>query len=269
MAWLDDHPPARSQFRCPRRADPSGVIAVHTAESVMDTVGPDTGAEAVASFIRTRSEPGSYHELVDTDSHVHLVRWTCEAFHDATGTNPHSMGLSFACSYLDWPKMTATKRKAFLEHGAQRAVAYARWVYDKHHIVIPARHITAEQARARVPGFVFHLQLDPGRRKDPGASQFPLDAFLARYTQLMGYTPPTPGDPHDMAPYALWKLPDTDAVYHVPADATSARKIDSPKSRAFDQALLRLGGHDDSIHEATGNAEVWLRDLLRDAGLLA
>ena len=45
MAWLDDHPPKRSQFRDPRRERVSGVIVVHTAENVMDSIGVDTGAE--------------------------------------------------------------------------------------------------------------------------------------------------------------------------------------------------------------------------------
>ena len=62
MAWLDQHPPVRRQYRDPRRAAPSGVIVVHTAENVMDAVGSDTGAENVARFIQTRADPGSYHD---------------------------------------------------------------------------------------------------------------------------------------------------------------------------------------------------------------
>lgn len=199
MAWLDDHPPDRSQFRCPRRATPSGVIAVHTAESVMDTVGPDTGAEAVARFIQHRDDPGSYHELCDSDSYVQLVRWSCEAFHDATGTNPHSMGLSFACSYLDWRVMSSARRAAFVERGAQRAAAYARWCRSEHGIAIPARRVSAAQARNREPGFVSHAELDPARRKDPGnaARQFPWTLFLARFATLMA-PPPTPTPPFDL-----------------------------------------------------------------------
>lgn len=279
MAWLDANPPDVPQFRCPRRDRPSGVVAVHTAESIMDTVGPDTGAEAVARFIQHRDSPGSYHELCDSDSSVNLVRWDCEAFHDGTGTNRHSFGLSFACSYLDWAKMTTERRAAFVERGAQRAEAYARWVYAEHGIVVPPRRISTEQARAMVPGFVSHAQLDPDRRKDPGDAdgQFPWTAFLARFAQLMGYvppTPPTPGDP-DMAPapYAFWQLSGSPRVYQVAADAIAARHVSSAAALRFGRALLRLGGHDDSIHvvnvgdAAHDDMEAWLRDVLADAGV--
>jgi hypothetical protein len=95
-AYLIDHPPARSQYLSPRREDPSGVVAVHTAENAPDFVAFDGGAEAVASWISRRSDAGSYHEIADSDSAVYLVPYTAEAFHDGTGTNRHSLGLSCA-----------------------------------------------------------------------------------------------------------------------------------------------------------------------------
>jgi hypothetical protein len=196
MAWLDDHPPVRSQFRCPRREAVSGVIVVHTAENVMDQVGPDTGAEGVAHFIRVRDTPGSYHELVDSDSYIGLVRWTCEAFHDATGSNPHSFGLSFACSEVDWPAMSDEKRAGFILRGAQRAAAYARFVKETRGIVIPAARITRDESSNRVPGFISHAQRDPQRRTDPGQG-FPWSMFLDAYSDLMNGAPaptPPPGD---------------------------------------------------------------------------
>lgn len=197
-AYLDLHPPARSQFRCPRREDPSGVAVVHTAESVMDTVGVDTGAEAVARFIRGRAEPGSYHDLVDSDSWVRVVRWECEAFQDATGSNPHGYGLSFACSYLDWTKMSKARRDAFVERGARAAAAWARWVRTETGIVVPARRITRAQSEARVPGFIAHAERDPARRKDPGLTQFPWTQFLRRFAVLSTPTPPSPEEDDDM-----------------------------------------------------------------------
>lgn len=272
MAWLDDHPPDRTQFRCPRRDDPSGVIVVHTAESVMDTVGPDTGAENVARFIQHRDTPGSYHDLVDSDSDVGLVRYDCEAFHDATGSNPHSLGLSFACSYLDWAKMPADRRDRFIERGAQRAALMARWVHTRTGVVVPARRVTRDQSAARVPGFISHAERDPDRRKDPGnaAGQFPWTQFLDRYRALMGYVPPpTPGDDDDMAPYALWQIEGNNRVYHVAADGVSARHVDNATALGFDQDLLKLGGYSAAIHVAKKGSrdEAWLRDLLKDAGV--
>jgi hypothetical protein len=196
MAYLDDHPPVRSQFRDPRREPVSGVIVVHTAENVMDQVGPDTGAEGVANFIRVRDTPGSYHELVDSDSTIGLVRWTCEAFHDGTGSNPHSFGLSFACRAADWPAMTADKRDRFILRGAQRAAAFANWLENSRGIVIPAARITRDESENRVPGFISHAQRDPQRRTDPGQS-FPWSQFLDAYADLMNGAPapqPPPGE---------------------------------------------------------------------------
>ena len=89
--------PARSSTRRavavpqPRRARPSGVTVLHTAENVIDLVGPDTGAEAVAAFIRTRTTPGSYHDLVDRDSALQLVPYGAEAYQDGTGSNPYAL----------------------------------------------------------------------------------------------------------------------------------------------------------------------------------
>ena len=94
--YLEDHPPRRSQFRRIRRRKPSGVTVLHTAESMLDLIGEDTGAEGVARFICGRTDPGSYHDLVDSDSAIQLVPYDAEAFQDGTGTNPHALSISWA-----------------------------------------------------------------------------------------------------------------------------------------------------------------------------
>lgn len=200
MAWLNDHPPARSQFRHPRREPVSGVIAVHTAENTPDYVAFDGGAEAVARFIQGRDTPGSYHELCDSDSYINLVEWTDEAFHDGTGTNPHSLGLSFATRADVWPLAPKAWRDGAINIGAKRAAAYAKFVRAERGIIIPTRRLTAEQARNRVPGFVTHALLDPTRRTDPG-SAFPWEQFFARYTYHLAGTTPAPTPEDDMAKF--------------------------------------------------------------------
>jgi hypothetical protein len=201
VSYLIDNPPRRSQYRRPRREEPSGVIAVHTAENAPDLVAFDGGAEAVARFIRDRSDPGSYHELVDSDSGINLVPYDAEAFHDGTGTNPHSLGLSFATRADVWPLAPQAWRDGAIEQGAQRAFNMARWIRHRTGIVVPARRISAAQARARVPGFVTHAELDPGRRSDPGRA-FPFDQFLGRFDELMGGAPaPAPVPEEDNTMY--------------------------------------------------------------------
>lgn len=184
MAYLDQHPPARSQFRCPRRATPSGVVVVHTAESTPDVVATDGGAEAVARFIQGRSDPGSYHDLCDSDSSIQLVRYECEAFHDGTGSNPHSYGVSAATRADFWALAPAEWRNGCVRQMAAAAARYARWVKSRHGITIPARRINRSQSELRIPGFISHAERDPARRSDPGAG-FPWDRFLATYAEFM------------------------------------------------------------------------------------
>lgn len=200
MAWLDSHPPVRSQFRRPRREAASGVVVVHTAESTPDFVAFDGGAEAVANFVRTRTDVGSYHDLVDSDSAVQLVAYDCEAFHDGTGSNRHSYGLSVATRADVWPLAPKAWRDGAVRQAAAAAARYARWLKDTRGIVIPARRINRAQSEMRRPGFLSHAERDPARRTDPGAG-FPWDEFLRIFAQLTGQAPtphPVQEDP-DMA----------------------------------------------------------------------
>jgi len=187
--YLIDHPPAIRQFRCPRRATPSGVVVVHTAESTPDQVAPDIGAENVAAFIARRTTYGSYHHIVDSDSRIQLVPFDCEAFHDATGSNPHSYGVSAATQAAKWSSMSATWRIATVRNMARAAADYAVWVKTKHGVVIPAKRVTRAQSEARQPGFISHAERDPARRTDPGAD-FPWAQFLADFATFMAPAQP-------------------------------------------------------------------------------
>lgn len=190
--YLQTRPLARDQYRTNRRGHRgtgrtvTGCIVVHTAESVMDTVGPDTGAENVASWMTRRDTPGSYHDLADSDSTIHLVSYRSEAYQDGTGSNPWALSLSFALGYLDWARMSEARRAAFIEQGAQAAARQARFVYATEGIRIPARRISRADSERGLPGFISHAERDPARRKDPGnaAGQFPWARFLARFEEL-------------------------------------------------------------------------------------
>ena len=101
--YFEDHKPNRQQWSVPRKADPTGAIVVHTFQNVADLVLPDNGAEAGANFIKNRSDAGSYHEVVDSDSFIQLGRYEWQMYHEGTGGNRWSMGISFACKAKDWP----------------------------------------------------------------------------------------------------------------------------------------------------------------------
>lgn len=184
--FLEDNPPARTQFRRTRRAPVTGAIVVHTAENTTDTTLPDGGAEAVARFISTRRDAaGSYHTVVDSDSIVDVGRYEWEMFHEGTGGNRFSLGLSFACQASQWPTLPNRWVDGALKNGGLEAATMAAWVKSTRGIDVPARRITAAQYRAGQPGFIGHGDLDPGRRSDPGA-QFPWSKFFERYVEYAG-----------------------------------------------------------------------------------
>lgn len=182
--YLVDNPPVRSQYRSPRREQPSGVIVVHTAESFPDETGPDTGAENVANFIRTRTNAGSYHDLADSDSTIRLVRYSDEAFGDATGSNPHAYHVSAATQAAKWDQLGDQWVRATVRNMAAAVAAYATWLRQQRGIVIPARRVTRAQSEDRLPGFISHAERDPARRTDPGAG-FPWGTFFSDYEQIM------------------------------------------------------------------------------------
>lgn len=182
-AYLISHPPKQRQFR-ERGTKPSGVIVVHTAESTPDWVGSDSGAENVANFIANRSDFGSYHDLADADSLILLVPYRMQAYHDGTGSNPHSYGVSAATKAAKWSEASPAWRQATVRNMARGAARYARWAKKYHDITIPAKRITKAQSSERVPGFISHAERDPDRRTDPG-KEFPWAFFLAEYERLM------------------------------------------------------------------------------------
>ncbi|MGB5758311.1 MAG: peptidoglycan-binding protein [Acidimicrobiales bacterium] len=179
--YLEDNPPKRSQYRVGRRAKVKPVIVLHTAEGGTDTVGPDPTAEAVARFIQTRSEPGSYHLLGDRDSILQLVRFENEAFQDGTGSNPWAIGISLAMDAKRWRTLTLGPWDEFVDSMVQMAVIAALWLYDNGHGIPMAVQLTKKQSdRADASGFIAHGKRDPDRRSDPGA-QFPWQTFLVEY----------------------------------------------------------------------------------------
>jgi hypothetical protein len=183
MAYLDDHPPRVRQFRA-RGTTPSGVIVVHTAESVPDTVAIDGGAEGVANFIRNRSDFGSYHWLADSDSLIDLVRMTQQAYGDGTGSNSHAIHISAATQAHRWKGLSRDWTEATVRNMARAAAKADAYVFSVHKVHIPAKRITRAQSDQRVEGFISHAARDPERRSDPG-DDFPWDFFLETYEKLV------------------------------------------------------------------------------------
>lgn len=196
--YYDRHPPAFPlNRRSPRRSALSGVMVIHTAENAPDFTPPDTGAENVASFLARRTDAGSYHRLVDSDTVVAMMHWLDEAAGDATGTNSHAVHLSFATQAHLWPTKPKWWRDAALQRMALAMTDFAMFIRGHRgpDFTPPARWISGDEARNRVPGVTGHGDLDPGRRSDPGR-QFPRQELLDLYgfflAHNIGLVPETP-----------------------------------------------------------------------------
>ena len=176
---LDNAQPNTQQWGYPRRgASLSGTCIIHTAECAMDFDGADSSAENCANFIRTRSDYGSYHTLVDSDSIIELAPYEYETWQDSQ-TNPWAVGLSCAVQADNWHLIPADRRDRIYRNLATAAADFVTYMKSKG-ITVPLRRITGAEARARVPGFCAHG--DSGvDRHDPGA-QFDWALFF-KYTQ--------------------------------------------------------------------------------------
>jgi hypothetical protein len=94
---LVDHPPARTQFYPSRARGLSGGVGWHTTESILDRIAAFTGAEAVARYIRVRTDAGSYSSVHELDGRLALVPWTYTTFSIATsGFNSRTMSIAAA-----------------------------------------------------------------------------------------------------------------------------------------------------------------------------
>lgn len=218
-AYLIDHPPLRRQFRA-RGTTISGVIVLHTAESLPDFHGPDTGAEGVARFIQGRSDPGSYHWLADSDSLVDLVPMrNFQAYGDGTGSNPHAIHISAATQAHRWDTLPADWVEGTVRNMARAAHRASDLLEEVHGVRIPARRVNKGESTNRKEGFITHGERDPGRRSDPG-KDFPFPMFFDFYTDL----------------------------------EKPAKRVKPTRGPAVDKALRRTSAAISALEDATGNA---------------
>ena len=180
---LDNAQPNTQQWGYPRRgAKLSGTCIIHTAECAMDFEGADSSAENCANFIRTRSDYGSYHTLVDSDSIIEMVPYEYEAWQDSQ-TNPWAVGLSCAVQADNWHTIPADRKDRIYRNLATAAADFVSYMKTKG-ITVPIRRITGQEARNGIPGFCAHG--DSGvDRHDPGA-QFDWAKFFNYTRQALG-----------------------------------------------------------------------------------
>lgn len=152
-----------------RRDRFSGGIVVHTAEVPPDYVPPDRGAEATGDYFTGSTRPASYHSIADSDSIVRFLPFDHEAYHDATGGNRWSVGVSMGTQAHTWGTDLAHDERMLRNGAAAAAEAALYWasLAPGRDPRSAARWITTAQYRAHLPGLVEHGELDPSRRSDP------------------------------------------------------------------------------------------------------
>lgn len=209
--YLLDHPPAIQQFH-PSRANPmTGGVLVHTTESIMDNVGPDTGAENVAAYIARRTEYGSYHVIVDSDSTVVLMPDSYTAFHcEVKNFNSRTWGISFACRSTDL-NVDNPWTQAAVKRAANEIFAF--WTRNGFDAETAANFIPAEQTLFAA-GLTTHGDAQPYDRSDawtrhPQREQ--LQAMLIRGI-LENVLPPEPED-DEMKPVEMWRDPKDGSIW--------------------------------------------------------
>lgn len=165
----------------------SRVIAVHTAESFLDLIGVDTGAENVARFQSQTERPSSYHRIADSDSIVMCLPDEAVAFGVGNFNSP-TLHISLAMRAADWSD--EKKAKAAEPTLLNAAKVCQEWVQR---YKIPLRWLTRVEALAGQSGFVKHGIMDPERRSDPGV-RFPAARFLDLSRPISATPPPAPVD---------------------------------------------------------------------------
>jgi hypothetical protein len=248
--YLLDNPPAIQQFYSSRPRRMTGGVLVHTTESVMDNVGPDTGAENVAGFISRRLDYGSYHVIVDSDSIVSLLPDTYVAYHCAApGYNGVTWGISFACRTSDLnPDDQWTKRAI----GNAAKAIHGFWSRNGFDPVASAQFIPAIETQSRA-GLTTHGDAQPADRSDAWTRhprRGELEAMLISNIKSLSMPTPPGVDPVMNKPVMMRRK--TDGTISVFYQGTPFRVDCRPK----DVDMFRFFGV-----EYKGNADPWFWEV--------
>lgn len=188
--YLIDNPPASQQFWPSRNNAMTGGVVVHTTEGV----GGDDSAENTSGFISRRSDPGSYHVIVDWNSTVNLMPDDHTAFGvGASGYNSRCWNIALACkgselSCDDW--MT----NVMLDRAGQAIVEF--WQRNGFDPVASNDWIGTDVLNR--PGLCQHGEAQPWDRSDAFVGhpqQFGLGILLAEAINRHAGAVPAPNVP--------------------------------------------------------------------------
>jgi peptidoglycan hydrolase-like protein with peptidoglycan-binding domain len=203
MFYLIDNPPASPQFHTSRNNGLSGGVVIHTTEGA----GGDTAAENTAAFIARRSDPGSYHMIVDTDSSVAMMPDEYTAFGVATsGFNSTCWMIAIAAVSSDL-NGDDTRTQAEIDRMGAEIVAF--WRRNNIDIAAASQFI-GDDVKVR-PGLAHHGDVQPADRSDAWsrrADRWVFDSMLLqaiqRHSGEQPVAPPVPTPPTPDPAGSVW-----------------------------------------------------------------
>jgi len=208
--YLLDNPPASRQFYPSRQNGISGGVVIHTTEGS----GGYTSAENTAGFISRRSDPGSYHCIVDSEPNtaVQMMPDDYTAFGvAASGYNSKCWMIAIAARSSDLNPDSPETQTEIDNMGREIAAFWQRNGIN----VAEASQFIGEDVKDR-PGLAHHGDVQPwdrsdawSRREDRWAFDAALLQAIERHSGTAPIAPPTPTQPVPVAPESVWKLGST------------------------------------------------------------
>lgn len=206
--YLIDNPPASQQFWPSRNNGISGGVVIHTTEGS----GGGSAAENTAAFISRRSDPGSYHMIVDVDSSVAMMPDDYVAFGvAASGYNSRCWMIAIGANSSDLDGNSPDTQAEIDRMGAE-IVAF--WQRNNINIAEASQFI-GEGVKDR-PGLAHHGDIQPWDRSDAWSrreDRWIFDSMLLQAIERhSGSTPSQPIEPTKpvpILPESIWKIGST------------------------------------------------------------
>lgn len=194
--YLIDNPPASQQFWPSRNNGLSGGVVIHTTEGS----GGGSAAENTAAFISRRSDPGSYHMIVDVDSSVAMMPDDYVAFGvAASGFNSTCWMIAIGANSSDL-NGDSPDTQAEIDRMASEIVAF--WQRNGFNVSEASRFI-GEEVKNK-PGIAHHGDVQPWDRSDAWSrreDRWIFDSMLLQAIERhSGETPAVPVAPTQPTP---------------------------------------------------------------------
>ena len=229
--YLLDNPPRTRQFYPSRSNTPTYAIGVHTSEG---STGPGS-ARNLARFISQRSDPGSYHAIVDSEETVVLVPPSFTTFSvAASGYNSRTWHICLAGRSAELSPDDANTQAMIARAGeAIRAL----WAFLN--IPLSSAEWIGTDALNR-PGLFCHGDVQPWDRSDAWSTH----PDRARLDQLLvdAINTPTPSPEEDDVKDALIRDPRDGAVYRITQPGNLAVHLDAAAyASAVQSGIVMIG----------------------------